>query len=45
MPKDPLLEGNVVRWGKKKDYPRKITGRIEVEEKATPEETVRTFLT
>jgi hypothetical protein len=44
MKKNPLLQGNVVRWDKKRDHPRKITGKIEVEKKATPEETVRTFL-
>lgn len=45
MTQDPLLQSNVVHWDKKKDHPRKITGKIEVEKKATPEETVRTFLT
>lgn len=44
MPKNAQLQGAVVRWGKRKDHPRKITGMIEVEKKATPEETVRAFL-
>ena len=44
MAVNSLLKGNVVRWGKKKDYPRRITGKITVEKKATPEKTVRAFL-
>ncbi len=44
MPQDQLFPGNVVRWDKKKDHPIRITGKIEVEKKGTPEETVRAFL-
>jgi hypothetical protein len=44
MPQDNNLQGNVVRWDKKKDLPRRIIGKIEVEQKRTPEETIRTFL-
>ncbi len=45
MNEEGILKGNVVRWDKKGERPRRIAGSIAVTKKRTPEATVRSFLT
>lgn len=44
MENKSILKGSVVRWDKVENLPRRIVGQLEVKQRRTPEETVRTFL-